>query len=661
MTWTAGTYERFIYDDNYNRAGSDGTRNITQDPFGNEAGVDDYFATNKANEYTSVVRGGSGTSVSHDAAGNMTAVPVIPGAGPSAGTQVTASITWDAFNRARGIQAGDNTTFAYCYDAFGRRIAQWDAETADNLMGRRYIWDGWSTIQERIFSNYEVETEPGSEEWIEMVPTEASAHSKAERVYVNGASIDEPLFVAIDGDLDGYIGGEDPAVFASVNLPEYEKPEDTIQQVTGRNDFAYYYLNNRMGSITALLARNLEATTPLELGEEGHASARILEYYRYSAYGSVTVLPVHDDGSAYSKVASGLYDATGNGMGSGSRKAWDKVEDTPLDLADNNTIMLLRREADGTYSHLSARADYGRVSQFGNTFTFTARRQDAHTGLMYYRYRLYEPVSGRFVGRDPLGYVDGGNAYQGLLNGPGKWGDVFGLWAGFMGWDPDTVWTHMASHKGCQDKWNELAECGWRFCCNDPYKDPGNPKEIALKGNSDNCNIDVTDSGSIEGFGAGRDIQWRNDDWLVDFDTKCIYIDRRVNANAADSICRLIDKMKCGDFDLFEPKAMIMRPNAGMAMVFNNTDWKKRRRASMVDQLSIAQKAKVVEIIINLLGPNPGAPVGMALRGAGAVGAVGRAVADVEKARKLQEILDRLKKGADIAGGGMSLADIWGA
>ena len=373
------------------------------------------------------------------------------------GSQTTASITWDAFNRARGIVAEGNTNFAYCYDAFGRRIAQWDAESADTLMGRRYIWDGWSTIQERIFSNYLQETEPESEEWIEMVPTEASAHSKAERVYVNGASIDEPLFVAIDGDLDGYIGEEDPSNFTSVNLPEFEKPEDTPQRVTGRHDFAYYYLNNRMGSITALLARNLEATEPLELSEEAHESARILEYYRYSAYGSVTVLPAHDDGAAKSLVdtggGTGVYHASDDDMGSGSRKAWDRVEDTPLDLADNNSIMLLRREADGTYSHLSARADYGRVSQFGNTFTFTARRQDPHTGLMYYRYRMYEPVSGRFVGRDPLGYVDGGNAYQGLLNGVSWARDRFGR----------DVWTENSTAVGgwhrrvCVDVWDE--EC----------------------------------------------------------------------------------------------------------------------------------------------------------------------------------------------------------
>ncbi len=139
---------------------------------------------------------------------------------PTFAANTTASITWDAFNRARGVQAGSNTTFAYCYDAFGRRIAQWDAENADTLTGRRYIWDGWSTIQERIFSNYEVETEEGSEEWIEVVPTEHDAHSKAERVYVNGASIDEPLFVAIDGDMNGNIGGDESVDMSTVDQSE---------------------------------------------------------------------------------------------------------------------------------------------------------------------------------------------------------------------------------------------------------------------------------------------------------------------------------------------------------------------------------------------------------------------------------------------------------
>jgi RHS repeat-associated protein len=53
----------------------------------------------------------------------------------------------------------------------------------------------------------------------------------------------------------------------------------------------------------------------------------------------------------------------------------------------------------------------GLSSRVGNPYTFTARALDGETGLMYYRARYYSPVLGRFISRDPLGYVDGMNLY----------------------------------------------------------------------------------------------------------------------------------------------------------------------------------------------------------------------------------------------------------
>ena len=46
------------------------------------------------------------------------------------------------------------------------------------------------------------------------------------------------------------------------------------------------------------------------------------------------------------------------------------------------------------------------ASDVENPYTFTGRRLDLESGLMQYRYRYYDPGLGRFVGRDPLGYLD---------------------------------------------------------------------------------------------------------------------------------------------------------------------------------------------------------------------------------------------------------------
>jgi RHS repeat-associated protein len=44
------------------------------------------------------------------------------------------------------------------------------------------------------------------------------------------------------------------------------------------------------------------------------------------------------------------------------------------------------------------------ASAVGNPWTFTGRRLDGETGLMYYRARMYSTELGRFAGRDPIKY-----------------------------------------------------------------------------------------------------------------------------------------------------------------------------------------------------------------------------------------------------------------
>src|SRR5213075_1508992 len=43
----------------------------------------------------------------------------------------------------------------------------------------------------------------------------------------------------------------------------------------------------------------------------------------------------------------------------------------------------------------------------GNDVWFTSRRQDAETGLVYMGARYYDPVVGRFMSKDPVGFVEG--------------------------------------------------------------------------------------------------------------------------------------------------------------------------------------------------------------------------------------------------------------
>ena len=68
-------------------------------------------------------------------------------------------------------------------------------------------------------------------------------------------------------------------------------------------------------------------------------------------------------------------------------------------------------------------------SAIGNPFGYTGRRWDSESGLWYYRNRMYSAELGRFLQRDPAGYVDGLNLYQYTINNPLRFTDPDGLMA----------------------------------------------------------------------------------------------------------------------------------------------------------------------------------------------------------------------------------------
>ncbi|MDJ0731221.1 MAG: RHS repeat-associated core domain-containing protein [Crocosphaera sp.] len=66
-------------------------------------------------------------------------------------------------------------------------------------------------------------------------------------------------------------------------------------------------------------------------------------------------------------------------------------------------------------------------SLIDNPYLFTGRRFDQETGLYYYRARYYDADQGRFISRDPLGYLDGMNLYEYVGSNPINSVDPLGL------------------------------------------------------------------------------------------------------------------------------------------------------------------------------------------------------------------------------------------
>ena len=59
-------------------------------------------------------------------------------------------------------------------------------------------------------------------------------------------------------------------------------------------------------------------------------------------------------------------------------------------------------------------------------FIFTGRRYDPESELYFYRARYYSPELGRFISRDPKGYVDGPSLYEYVMSKPLTFSDPHG-------------------------------------------------------------------------------------------------------------------------------------------------------------------------------------------------------------------------------------------
>jgi len=78
----------------------------------------------------------------------------------------------------------------------------------------------------------------------------------------------------------------------------------------------------------------------------------------------------------------------------------------------------------------------------GNHWTFTGRFLDEEAGLLYYRARYYDPATGRFLQRDPLGYAAGPSLFEYVRSRPSMLRDPAGLdtWSvNELGWTDEQV------------------------------------------------------------------------------------------------------------------------------------------------------------------------------------------------------------------------------
>jgi RHS repeat-associated protein len=180
--------------------------------------------------------------------------------------------------------------------------------------------------------------------------------------------------------------------------------------VAAGSEEVLHYIGDALGSVVGLLDAGEPDATPEPV------PAKLVERYDYDPYGKTYI--AH-------------WDATAGG-GSG---AW------------------VRHTAD-------------EPSAYGNPFMWTGQRHDVAIGLYHFPFRTYSPRLGRWLQRDPLGYVDGVNMYEYVASSPTNFIDALGLYGpagqvGTQGLTAGAVKIVLQFNKAVSDAAAAVMRCDW--------------------------------------------------------------------------------------------------------------------------------------------------------------------------------------------------------
>ena len=271
----------------------------------------------------------------------------------------------------------------------------------------------------------------------------------------NQNGVSETRSVNADSEYN-YITGMNPAHDANGNLVSdgtrnyvYDWANRLTEVWSGGQKIAEYTYDATNRRISKLVAATAETFTFVyndgQVVEE-YLNSSLARTYTYGAYIDDPLM-VEYSGQRYFYLKDRRYSITGLTDATGSI-----VETYEYSAFGRMTIY------DAAGQDITATG-----STIGNPYGFTGRRLDAETGLWYYRNRMYSPVLGRFLQRDPAGYVDGMNLYAYVQNNPIKYLDPEGL---MVRWASDTIIEPVigsVSDVLQQNSDTAIAEAGWYF------------------------------------------------------------------------------------------------------------------------------------------------------------------------------------------------------
>ncbi|MGB7326537.1 MAG: RHS repeat-associated core domain-containing protein, partial [Rubripirellula sp.] len=121
-----------------------------------------------------------------------------------------------------------------------------------------------------------------------------------------------------------------------------------------------------------------------------------------------------------------------------------------------NVVERYANTAYGTPTILSGSGSVLTSSAEGNRYLYTGREWDETLKLYHYRARMYDAISGRFLGRDPIGYRNTFSLYKYTRNQPLSLVDPSGL----IDLSTRPAGRNECGCQSCVENLNELAKAG---------------------------------------------------------------------------------------------------------------------------------------------------------------------------------------------------------
>jgi RHS repeat-associated protein len=345
----------------------------------------------------------------------------------------TINYSYDAAGRLSQIIPNSGQPFSFTYDAGGRRTALaypngvtagYTYDTQNNLTGLVYNTSASATIDSFTYTydnarnrltkadiNYQYGyTYDADYEVTQCLATQV-AQSPTFQLYTEAFTYDDT------GNRLTGPGYSKPAGYAQNYFYDYEHRLVKVVNQLGSNvdtiTFKYDPFGRRIEKNVETVENNFPTTyNYVYVYDNDDIFLEILNKTQNGTTMTITTSYVHGpgidehlslrrDGQTYYYHADGLGSIT-------------SVTDA--------TQAVVNRYAYDTYGAMK------RSETVWNDFGFAGREYDSETGLYYLRARYYDPETGKFIGKDPIGFAGGDvNLYRYVLGNPVRYIDPFGL------------------------------------------------------------------------------------------------------------------------------------------------------------------------------------------------------------------------------------------